>query len=174
MDQQEIEIGSRAGYWLIRIVQTVFIFSAIVILVTLASGPGPDHAGTFFLATWSIVVLLIVAFGHRNLATAKIKKSGLEIRQLFRTKIIPWNEVVSVRYSFWRTGPFVLIVVRRHGNWTREKLIRVPCQSGPFRRDWLTGLKEGFGVTVPSRVVRFMDEVAKHQTSSGNSILSPQ
>jgi hypothetical protein len=33
MDQQEIEIGSRAGYWLIRIVQTVFIFSAIVILV---------------------------------------------------------------------------------------------------------------------------------------------
>ena len=174
MDQQEFEIGSRVGYWLMRIVQTVFVFVAITILITSASGPGPDHVGTFFLATWSIGVLLMVGFGHRNLATVAIVESGLQVRQLFRSEIIPWSDVVSVRYSFWRSGPFVLIVVKHHGNWGREKLIRVLCQSGALRRDWFAGLKESFGFTVPNKVVRFMEEVAKHQTPSSSSIPSPQ
>lgn len=174
MNQPEVRLGNRVSFWFIRIVQAVFVCSAIVILATLASGPGPDHAGTFFLAAWSIGALVMVGFGHRNLATVVIKESGLEVRQLFRSTIIPWNEVLSVRYSFWRSGPLVLIAVKARGNWSREKLIRVPCQSGALRRDWLTGLKESFGLTVPAKVLRFMEEVAKHRTSSGSAIESPQ
>jgi Bacterial PH domain len=174
MDQREFEIGSRVSYWLLRILQTVFVFVAVTILITLAMGPGPDHLGTFFLAAWSIGVLLMVPFGHRNLATVAIKQSGLEVRRLFRSEVIPWKDVVSVRYSFWRSGPLVLILVRCYGNGSRERLIRVPLQSGALRRDWLVGLKEAFGFTVPAKVVRFIDEVAKHQVPSSSSIGSPQ
>jgi len=174
MDQPGFAIGSRVNYWFLRLVQAVFVAAAITILITLASGPGPDHLGTFFLATWSISVLLMVGFGLRNLATVAIEESGLEVRQLFRREIIPWNDVVSVRYSFWPRGPRVLIVIKRHGSRTREKLIQVPCKSGAFRRDWLTGIQETFGLIVPAKVVRFMDEVAKHQTPSNSSLPSPQ